>query len=49
MNQDSLIAAYKSQLSNRFYSNSIALEVLIGLIMILMLTVEVVKFFKKTY
>lgn len=40
---------YSNQLSSRFYSNSMALEVLIGLLLILVLVVEVVKFVKKSY
>ena len=40
---------YKSQLNNRFYSNSISLEVLVCLVLIFILVIEVVKFFKKTY
>lgn len=43
------ISNYKSQLNNRFYSNSISLEVLVCLVLIFILVIEIVKFFKKTY
>ena len=48
-NQQALITSYSDQLSSRFYSNSMALEVLISLLLILVLIVEVVKLVKKTY
>jgi ABC-type multidrug transport system permease subunit len=44
-----LITSYNSQLSGRFYSNSMALEVLVCLILILLLVVEVIKLVKKAY
>jgi cell division protein FtsL len=47
--QQQLIANYNSQLSSRFHSNSMALEVLVCLLVILMLALEIVKLIKKTY
>jgi hypothetical protein len=47
--QTQLIISYNTQLSSRFHSNSMALEVLICLLLILFLVVEVIKFIKKTY
>jgi len=47
--QQALITSYSDQLSSRFYSNSMALEVLISFLLIVVLIVEVVKFVKKTY
>jgi len=47
--QTQLILSYNNQLSSRFHSNSMALEVLICLLLILFLVVEVIKFIKKTY
>jgi hypothetical protein len=47
--QQALITSYSDQLSSRFYSNSMALEVLISLLLILVLIIEVLKFVKKTY
>ena len=44
-----LIQNYSDQLSSRFHSNSMATEVLVGLIIITLLVVEVVKVIKKTY
>jgi hypothetical protein len=44
-----LVSSYESQLSTRFYSNSMALEVLVCLILIFILVIEVVKFVKKIY
>lgn len=44
-----LISSYSDQLNSRFHSNSIALEVLICLVFILILVIEIVKFGKKTY
>lgn len=43
-----IIADYDRQL-NRFYPNSMALEVLFCLIMISLLIIEIIKFYKKTY
>lgn len=43
------ITNYKNQLNNRFYSNSISLEVLVCLVLVFILVIEIVKFFKKTY
>jgi hypothetical protein len=47
--QQALITSYSDQLSSRFYSNSMALEVLISLLLILVLIIEVLKFVKKMY
>lgn len=47
--QQQLIASYSNQLANRFYPNSMALEVLICLLLIVVLVVEIVKFAKKSY
>ena len=47
--QQQLILSYNNQLSSRFHSNSMALEVLICLIFILFLVVEIIKIVKKTY
>ncbi len=49
MGQQDAIASYKNQLSTRFYSNSMSLEVLVCLILIFLLVIELIKFAKKTY
>ena len=47
--RSALVISYSDQLSSRFHSNSMACEVLIGLLAIMMLVVEIVKIIKKTY
>lgn len=47
-NKSLLISDYDRQL-NRFYPNSMALEILFALIMAAILAIEIIKFFKKTY
>lgn len=46
---EAAMSNYKNQLNSRFYSNSMSVEVLACLVLILIFAVEVAKFLKKTY
>ena len=47
--RSALVLSYSDQLGSRFHSNSMACQVLIGLVIILILVIEIVKVIKKTY